>query len=222
LCTGLAHVFRRDRGKKIIFHPWNLEGQGSISQISRRMGIFDSIFALPFGKIWVYGLIRPDFVVWALCSYNLPFAQFPKNKGIFESILALPPGINSMGSVHICIGFKPELCYLSGSWELQSLVSERFFFIPSRKTLIPRGPIHLSYLESLCLFPLDVMEKRERDVSGRASYSEQQKLEFVTVIPTHLEGCWVGQVSTWFNLKFERLHLHNRLEVRGFGSEHLP
>jgi hypothetical protein len=42
------------------------------------MGIYDSFFALPFGKIGVYGLIRPDFVVWALGSY----------------ILALPPGIN--------------------------------------------------------------------------------------------------------------------------------
>jgi hypothetical protein len=62
------------------------------------MGISDSFFALPFGKIGVYGLIRPDFVVWALGSYNLPFARFPKNKGISESILALPPGINCMGS----------------------------------------------------------------------------------------------------------------------------
>jgi hypothetical protein len=79
------------------------------------MGIFDSFFALPFGKIGVYGLIHPDFVVWALGSYNLPFARFPKNKGISESILALPPGINCMGSAHICIGLKSELCYLSGS-----------------------------------------------------------------------------------------------------------
>ena len=42
------------------------------------MGIFDSFFAQLFGKIEVYGLIHPDFVVWALGSY----------------ILALPPGIN--------------------------------------------------------------------------------------------------------------------------------
>jgi hypothetical protein len=73
------------------------------------MRISDSIFALPFGKIKVYGLIRLDFVVWALNSYNLPFSQFQKNKGISESILALPPGINCMGSAHICIGFKSEL-----------------------------------------------------------------------------------------------------------------
>jgi hypothetical protein len=46
------------------------------------MGISDSFFTLPFGKIEVYGLIRPDFVVWALGSY----------------ILALPPGINCMAS----------------------------------------------------------------------------------------------------------------------------
>jgi hypothetical protein len=45
------------------------------------MGIFDNFFAHPFGKIGVYGLIRPDFVVWALGSY----------------ILALAPGINCMG-----------------------------------------------------------------------------------------------------------------------------
>jgi hypothetical protein len=44
------------------------------------MGIFDNFFAHPFGQIGVYGLIRPDFVVWALGSY----------------ILALAPGINCM------------------------------------------------------------------------------------------------------------------------------
>jgi hypothetical protein len=45
------------------------------------MGIFDNFFAHPFGKIGVYGLIRLDFVVWALGSY----------------ILSLVPGINYMG-----------------------------------------------------------------------------------------------------------------------------
>jgi hypothetical protein len=53
------------------------------------MGIFDSFFALPFGKIGVYGLIRLDFVVWALGSY----------------ILGLPPGINCMASAQ-CPGLK--------------------------------------------------------------------------------------------------------------------
>jgi len=38
------------------------------------MGISDRFFSLPFGKIGVYGLILLDFVVWALGSYNLPFA----------------------------------------------------------------------------------------------------------------------------------------------------
>jgi hypothetical protein len=82
-----------------------LEAQASISQISRSMAIFDSLFALPFHKIGVYGLIHTDFVVWALGSYNLPFSQFPKNNGISESILALPPGINCMGSLldHVVI-----------------------------------------------------------------------------------------------------------------------
>jgi len=61
------------------------------------MGIFDSFFALPFGKIRVYGLIRLYFVVWELGSYNLASARFPKKKGISESILALPLGINCMG-----------------------------------------------------------------------------------------------------------------------------
>ena len=54
------------------------------------MGIYDSFFALPFGKIGVYGLISLDFVVWAVgtqhwvaTAYNLPFARFPKNIEIF-------------------------------------------------------------------------------------------------------------------------------------------
>jgi hypothetical protein len=44
------------------------------------MAISDIFFAMPFGKIGVYGLIRPDFVIWALGSH----------------ILALSPGINCM------------------------------------------------------------------------------------------------------------------------------
>jgi hypothetical protein len=77
------------------------------------MEISDSIFALPFGKIGVYGLIHPDFVVWALGSYNLPFARFPKNKEISKSILALLPGINYMGSAHICIPQFTSSCLLN-------------------------------------------------------------------------------------------------------------
>jgi hypothetical protein len=38
-----------------------LEEQASISQISKNMGIYDSFFALPFGKIGIYGLISPRF-----------------------------------------------------------------------------------------------------------------------------------------------------------------
>jgi hypothetical protein len=41
-------------------------------------------------KSSVYGLIRPNFVVWALGSYNLPFADFQRTRRFHESILALP------------------------------------------------------------------------------------------------------------------------------------
>jgi hypothetical protein len=52
------------------------------------MGISDSFFALPFGKIGVYGLISPRFCGmgtghWVATTYNLPFARFPKNMEIF-------------------------------------------------------------------------------------------------------------------------------------------
>jgi hypothetical protein len=52
------------------------------------MGISDSFFALPFGKIGVYGLISPRFCGmgsghWVATAYNLPFARFPKNMEIF-------------------------------------------------------------------------------------------------------------------------------------------
>jgi hypothetical protein len=92
------------------------------------MEISDSIFALPFGKIGVYGLIRPDFVVWALGSYNLPFARFPKNKEISESILALPPGINYMGSAHICIPRFTSSCLFE--FPLWALTEQRFTVLP--------------------------------------------------------------------------------------------
>jgi len=151
-----------------------------------------------FGKIGFYGLIRLDFVVWIIGRYNLPFSRFPKNKGISERLLALPPGINCMGSSHICIGFKLEICYLSG-WRFVRTIDSiewRFFFIPSRKTLIPWGSIYLSYLESSCLFPLDRMKKRARDASGGAtggaSCLEQKKSDVVIVIPTHSEGATRG------------------------------
>ena len=71
-------------------------------------------------------------------------------------------------------------------------MSERLFFIPSQKTLIPQGLVYLSCLESSCVFPLDGTEKRARDVSGGAAYLEQQKLEFGVVIPTRSEGVAQG------------------------------
>jgi hypothetical protein len=57
------------------------------------MGISDSFFSLPFGKIRVYGLISPRFcgmgsehwvaTIFPLPDFNLPFARFPKNMEIF-------------------------------------------------------------------------------------------------------------------------------------------
>ena len=86
-----------------------MEEQASISQISRNMGIYDSFFALPFGKIGIYGLISPRFCGMGsghstLGSYSLqsslcPISIFPlpdfQRKWRF---LALPHGINYMGS----------------------------------------------------------------------------------------------------------------------------
>ena len=85
-----------------------MEGQASISQLSRNMRIYDSFFALPFVKIGVYGLISPRFCGMgsghsALGSYSLQSSLYPIS--IFPlpdfqrtwRFLALPHGINYMG-----------------------------------------------------------------------------------------------------------------------------
>jgi hypothetical protein len=111
------------------------------------MEISDSIFALSFGKIGVYGLICPDFLVWALDSYNIPFARFSKNKEMSESILALPPGINCMGSAHICI---PRFtCSCLFEFPLWALTEQRFTI--------------LHFISSCyCLFPIWALTERKK------------------------------------------------------------
>jgi hypothetical protein len=73
------------------------------------MGIYDSFFALPFGKIEAYVLILPRFCGMGsghstLGSYNLQYSLCPISIFPFPDFqrtwrfLALPHGINYMGS----------------------------------------------------------------------------------------------------------------------------
>jgi hypothetical protein len=66
------------------------------------MGIYDSFFALPFGKIGVYGLISPRFCGMGsghstLGSYKPTIFPLPDFQRTWR-FLALPHGINYMGS----------------------------------------------------------------------------------------------------------------------------
>jgi hypothetical protein len=121
------------------------------------MGISDSFFALQFGKIGVYGLIHPDFVVWALGSYNLPFARFPKNKDIYERILALPPGINCMESAQCPYMNWVKIKALLLVWFVRANYRVYYLVTIQKISKSPRPGLHI--LNFSCLFPLDRMER---------------------------------------------------------------
>jgi hypothetical protein len=95
------------------------------------MGNYDSFFALPFGKIGIYGLISPRFCGMGsghstLGSYNLPSSLCPIS--IFPlpdfqrtwRFLALPHGINYMGSeMHSPVYIFVLLLPLISLWALR-------------------------------------------------------------------------------------------------------